>query len=382
MKSIIVVIAYNRPLSTKRLISTLTSAEYFYDDQIDLILSIDKSDSQSKIYSDNENLSWTHGRFQIIKHEERMGLRNHVLFCGDLSKEYDLSIFLEDDLTVSKSFYSYSRQAIEFYGDNQKIAGISLYRHYTNIPVLRPFEPLNNGFDTFLLQYAQSWGQCYNFRMWNSFRKFYDQFIKENQDLSKLDLPSNIKKWSNKSWLKYYMAYIHINSLFFVYPYVSLSTNHSEVGEHNTSINSDYMVPIQYKKDIYSFANFDQSIKYDMFFEYLNPKELIGDEFLEKKIEIDLYGYKEKFDADILFSTKKRDFLIIKELKLKYRPHELNLVYPESGYGIYIYDLHIQKRNIKKSNHSTIVKYDIKSRKISDIAIYFYREILNRLSRK
>ena len=50
-----------------------------------------------------------------------------MLQCGDISYEYGSVIVLEDDLFVSPFFYKYAVEAQEFYRDDNRIGGISLY---------------------------------------------------------------------------------------------------------------------------------------------------------------------------------------------------------------------------------------------------------------
>ena len=69
-----------------------------------------------------------------------------------------------------------------------------------------------------MMQFAQSWGQCWTKSMWKSFRKWYIQNsgpIEANDDI-----PANITSWSDKSWLKYYMKYlIETNRYFYIHKY-------------------------------------------------------------------------------------------------------------------------------------------------------------------
>ena len=51
---------------------------------------------------------------KIIKHSKNLGLRAHVITCGDLVNIYDNIIVLEDDLFVSPYFYKYANDALNF----------------------------------------------------------------------------------------------------------------------------------------------------------------------------------------------------------------------------------------------------------------------------
>ncbi|NMD70181.1 hypothetical protein HHO41_07745 [Bacillus sp. DNRA2] len=96
MKNIaIVVVAYNRVNSLSRLLTSLKRANYF-GLHTPLIISIDKSQNKDVAICAN-NFEWPFGEKHVIEHPNRLGLRNHVLFCGNLSRDYDAVVVLEDD---------------------------------------------------------------------------------------------------------------------------------------------------------------------------------------------------------------------------------------------------------------------------------------------
>ena len=149
MNIAIITVGYNRPDSMQQLLNTVVNADY-ENDKVDLIISI------------AENIKWSYGEKKIRAFSERQGLRNHIIQCGDMTEYYDAVVVLEDDLMVSKYYYTYVKQALAFYCDDCKIAGISLYKHQTHPGVYRPFEPVNNGYDVYMQQFAMSWGQCWS----------------------------------------------------------------------------------------------------------------------------------------------------------------------------------------------------------------------------
>lgn len=358
MKYVIVAIGYNRIKSLVRLVNSLLTCDY-YGEQVDLVISIDKSDAQDEIARSIKDIKWEHGKKEIVKRQERLGLRNHVLACGDIVIDYDAIIMLEDDLVVSPFFFTYVRQTVSFYKNDTKIAGISLYKHETHPGVYRPFIPDNNGYDAFLMQFAQSWGQCWTKDMWLEFRKWYN--LNQKKDLGCDDLlPRYISSWNHQSWLKYFMRFVVESNKFFVYPYVSLSTNSSESGEHNSSTSNDFQVPLLMGKCDYRLPEFDRAVRYDVYFERCNPQ--LSSQFnIDEDYIIDLYGKKRNYDgARFLFSTAILPYKIIKEIQLKYRPAELNLLFPEDGKGIYLYDLSVSEiRKDRKKDYS--VRYDVRA---------------------
>src|SRR5690625_1023767 len=160
MKLPIVVIAYNRDLTLKRLLNSLDQANYD-EDNVDLIISIDKTNNSS-VYQIAEKFEWRYGSKIIIKREENLGLRKHVLTCGDLVLKYDGLIMLEDDLVVSPAFYQFATEATLFYNNDSNIAGISLYTYrISEFSNLRTFIPMQDDSDIFYMKVPSSWGQLW-----------------------------------------------------------------------------------------------------------------------------------------------------------------------------------------------------------------------------
>ena len=361
----IVAVGYNRKISLARLLHSICLAET--DDQCDLIVSLDKSDVQDELVEVTKNCSWPEERKLILAHENRLKLKNHILSCGDLTEKYDAVIVLEDDVVVSKYFYNYVKEAIRKYSSDQRIAGISLYSHKTNVEVMRPFHPCESSSDVFLLQFPQSWGQCWTRDMWKAFRTWLQN---TNDSVFQSDwIPDNIKTWGNQSWLKYQVAYCIIENKYYVYPYVSLSTNYTEKGTHNDAQQSTmYQVALQRFSKSYNMFDFENLIRYDAFFEREDDQAFAKERiFSDKSICMDLYGYKKNFgDNDLLASSQNLDFEIVKELRLLSRPHEMNLIDGTEGSGIFLYDLKAPQKmkyenKKKKKNRYAVFEYDLKS---------------------
>ena len=373
MKYCIVAVGYNRAESMRRLIDSVLRADYGTE-TVDLIISIDKSDNQDEVIKKIGNVDWKHGKFMVNRQEERLGLRKHILKCGNLTESYDALIMFEDDIVVSPCFFNYVKQTVDHYKDDERIAGISLYKHETHPGVYRPFIPADNGYDVFLMQFAQSWGQCWTAGMWKSFKDWYAH--NENAILGRdSKLPSYIANWNNNSWLKYFMRYIVESNKYFVYPYTSLSTNASESGEHNTVSNNNFQVPLLFGNRQYRFPTFDQAVRYDVYFEREDILDQIFPRYEGVKI-LDLYGDKKDFSqADYLISTQTLTYRKRYSFQIKYRPHEINCMIPEKGYDAFVYDLkQTGKRTKKQSTNS--VRYDVRAlswKKLLRLGVHDFR---------
>ena len=328
MKPAIVVIAYNRPRSIARLLDSINKAAYDVAD-IPLIISIDHASSEQnrEVIEIANKFQWKYGEKRVVTHDQNLGLRKHVLSCGDLSEEFGSIIVLEDDLYVSPAFYRFSTQALSHYQEHQKIAGISLYSHRTNIPASLPFMPIHDGFDVFFFQFASSWGQTWTDKQWKSFRTWYDEGHSITADEA---LPTNVKSWPESSWLKYFIKYMVENDLYFVYPRIGYSTNCSDAGTH-AGETPNWQIPLAQDCQQQRFPTMDESIAiYDSYFELSNVSfNKIIPQLAEFEITIDLYGRREQNHIHteyVLTSQPCKN--PIKQYRFQLKPMELNALLP------------------------------------------------------
>ena len=163
----IVVVAYNRIESLKRILGSLLQAEYPAQGA-ELIISIDRGDN-ADVLDYARAFSWPFGEKQVIYQEKNLGLKAHILKCGGLTQAHDGIILLEDDLYVSPDFYRYALECYDFVADKPEIAGVALYNHRLSQLTEKVFEPLEDGFDNWYFRYACSWGQMWTKAQWAAF---------------------------------------------------------------------------------------------------------------------------------------------------------------------------------------------------------------------
>lgn len=378
----IVVITYNRINSLKRLLNSLDKAKY-NGNEITLIISIDNSGTR-EIANFANQFRWEYGEKIIIEHPKRLGLKNHVLSCGRLTKDYEAVVILEDDIYVSPYFYSYVIETIDKYGAEENIAGISLYTHLWNMFANRPFIPQDNGKDAYFMQCAQSWGQIWTRRMWT---QFYDWYLDNNHELlPDKEVPYNITSWPKSSWLKYYNYYIIKTNKYFVYPYIALSTNFTDSGTHNKEPMNSYQVPILWcEKEEYQLPEFNKSeLRYDIFFEIEGIGQSLGID--EKELCVDLYGNKSNISQKRYWlTTKLANYKIINSFALQMRPHELNILADLRGDEIFLYDTNttipINSSIKEKKNIMYRIKYDSRALTIKDIKYLYMYELQKKFKR-
>lgn len=337
-KPAIVVVGYNRPRCIARLLNSIEQAYYPIED-VTLVVSIDQSDLSDEVEMSAQSIPWTHGKKIYKRYKKRQGLKKHILKCGDLTETFGSVIILEDDLVVSPVFYSYALQALNRYADNDKIVGVGLYSHgwngYSNVSFL----PQNNGYDTYFGQFSITWGQCWEKTQWQKFRKWY--FDNQVLNINK-SLPANIECWGEKSWGKFFAYYIVENDLYYVIPYVSLSTNYSEIGEHNSIINNAHQVMIlDATNHLYQFPTFENGIKYDIFFERIldSSKKICG--ILCSDICFNLNGQHRDSGGKqyLLSSNNNLKYEKVFSFGLMLRPIEENVLQEVPGEGISLYRL-------------------------------------------
>lgn len=337
IKPAIVVVAYNREASLKRLLNSIGNA-YYETIDIPLIISIDYSSENENIVKTADAFEWKYGKKTVINHTKNIGLRKHILECGDYSAEYGAVIILEDDLVVAPDFYNFAKNAQEFYGGDQRIAGVSLYSHEWNGYVRRRFTPVKKSGDVYFGQFSITWGQCWTKQQWTCFKDWY----REHQQLKfQSNMPDNIWSWSVNSWGKYFVYYILDMNKYYVVPYRALSTCFSEPGIHIKNITLDNQVCLFYGTRKYEFVKFEEGSHYDIFFENTDLKQ-----YLQKytngnaDICINLYGKKketgERANYELTLLRKKGK--AVKTFGLQMRPWEMNVVYEIEGNDIFLYE--------------------------------------------
>lgn len=331
----IVVIGYKNAKSVKRLLDALSMAEY-EGEAVKLIISIDKSDHDD-VKKIADVFEWKFGDKHVINYPERLGLRDHVLCCGDYLNTYDLDalVVFEDDMMPARSFFQFTMAATEKYIENENIAGVSLYTNCINFNVMERFIPIKNDGDNFFIQTSQSRGQIWFKRQWNEFRGWYDlQTSFEESDF----LPRRVASWPETSWKKYHIKYCVVKNKYFAFPYTSFSTCFGEAGEHVKKQCNDLQVPLSNTRiNSFDLIDFDdKALKYDAFFENLNLYLYCDVE--KNDLLVDLYGDHMVTDKKYVLTKKKLPYRVIKSWGNKLVPQEMNIMYDISGDEILLYE--------------------------------------------
>lgn len=333
----IIVAAYNRVAALSRLLKALDRAHYPNDAR--LVISIDRGDNAGVVQTAH-SFPWRFGEKIIVEQEQHLGLRNHILRCGDLSEQYGAIILLEDDLYVSPEFYNFALHACTFFQDVPDVAGVALYSLHYNETAHLPFEPRPGDCSVFFMQLPCSWGQVWTASQWRAFRAWYNDARDHLVDPQDLGLPENIKGWPQSSWKKYFTMYMVDRNLFFCYPYVSLTTNFCDAGTHYRKATHQWQVPISYAtQERYRFCYPGQTLaRYDVFCESLAVAEML-DQLDRNELVVDLYGTKPRSCySRFVLTTRRLNYRVVRRYQLTMRPIEENVMHGIEGEGIFLYD--------------------------------------------
>lgn len=334
MEIALVVIAYNRLDSLQRLLQSMENACYD-DDNVNLIISIDKSDSDN-VECWAGKYQWFHGKYEVIIHQNRLGLRSHILECGCRVVDYDAIIVLEDDITVTPNFYRYAKQCVKFFSHDDRIAGISLYSFVKNFQSSLPFEPVKSEYDVFFMNIAQSWGQVWMKRQWLD---FYDWYTKDPSKIEYAPHLTCIWHWPESSWLKYHMKYCLEKNKYFVYPYFSLSTNNSEIGTHTASSETYNQGKLQaLPQQQFKLVTLDDApIKYDAFFEAKFLAKHLG--VADEDLCVDFHNEKHnRLGKRYWLTTSAQPYKVVRSFSLQLKPYEHNILQNRKGHQLFLYD--------------------------------------------
>ncbi len=340
MKIALVIVAYNRLESLQRLLLSVENA-YYDDEVVNLIVSVDKGDSDNVECWINK-YQWRYGKYEVITHQEKLGLRNHIIECGNRVVDYDAIIVLEDDITVTPNFYRYAKQCVEFYCDDDRIAGISLYSFVRNFQNSLPFEPVKSEYDVFFMNIAQSWGQVWMKKQWSD---FYNWYCKNSSEIEYEPHLTNIWRWPKSSWLKYHMRYCLEKNKYFVYPYFSLSTNNSEIGSHtmcSETYNQAKLLALPQKR--FKLVSLDGvSIKYDAFFEAKFLARHLGVE--DEDLCVDFFNEKQnRLGKRYWLTTSAYPYKVVRSFALQLKPYEHNIFQDRKGQQLFLYDTTISEK--------------------------------------
>jgi hypothetical protein len=148
---------------------------------------------------------------KVTRHDAALGLRENILYCGDLVERIGPAIILEDDLVAGPNFLTSAEALLDVAQARPDVAAASLYNfeasEFARAPVLvRP-----SGLAK--MQTASSWGQIWWPEKWRDFRRW---LAEDYAPQTAYNVPRAIVRWPERSWKKlfnFYLADTHQYSL-------------------------------------------------------------------------------------------------------------------------------------------------------------------------
>ncbi|WP_420645235.1 hypothetical protein [Candidatus Leptofilum sp.] len=333
MNPAIVVVAYNRPVALRRLLASL--ATLHEPDDAPLIISIDAGGNAFEaVLAVAKTFAWRFGEKRIVVQQRPLGLINHVFACGDLVDEFGSILLLEDDLVVSPMAYRYATDALTFYADDPRIAGISLNALWFHGITHEPFTPFLDDGDVFFMQVAWFQGQAYTQKQWSAFREWRETAV--TKILPTDPLHELFQSFPPTDWFPLKTKYLVETNRFYVFPRESLTTNFGDAGTHVHGT-SFFQVPLQTRRTSFRLQPLDESVAvYDSFQEMLpqNVKRLT-DQLAAYDFTVDLHGTRSlgNIPTELVLTTQAmRNPMMTFGLEL--RPLLANVIYNQPGSGI------------------------------------------------
>ena len=322
----IVITAYNRANALRNLLKSLEQIKC--DKNTALIISIDNRGT-AEVNRIANDFMWEYGEKEVIIHDEKLGLRNHFIWAGDQTNRFDNVIFLEDDLVVSPELMNFSNSAIEFYNDDESVAGICLYN-----PILCEFNGCKfyqnqDGYDIYFLQHPY-WGNIWSRKKWNDFKKWLPTY-KHNSNL----IPRAVSSWRETSFKKVYIQYLAEMEKYIVVPRISLVTNNGEAGLHNSDGLYQYQTVLMNGNIEYRYCKFNDSKSvYDVYMELIpSIIKLYNTDLENYNFEVDLKGNKHLYTKDYVLTTRPTSNSIL-EFSSLMKPEENGVIYKAVGTGM------------------------------------------------
>jgi len=328
----VVVVAYNRPASLARAFRSLAEASRHVEQCPALIVSIDAGGNQRGACLDvTRSFKWA-GEKQVIERGTHLGLRGHLLACGDLTQDCESILIIEDDNCLSPTALRFSATAVREYRDNPQIAGVSLYSFVFNEFASTPFVPVDDGFDTYFAQTAASWGQIWTRTQWSGFR----DWLAAADSKDRIAVPDVMRNWPiATSWKRAFNLYLAQTRRYFAFPRFSFSTNMGEPGTHLGRAYTHLTSPLSVRRDRMAFGSLElSSSRYDAFLE-IEPGALqaLVPWLRDFDFDVDLTGTKPlaALQKPYVLTARASPEVPVRSFGFNHFPAELNIILGESG---------------------------------------------------
>lgn len=286
----VVIPAFQRPGAFHALLGMVARAHYPAGQPVPLHISLEHG-HDPLVGTLAAEFPWPHGPKRVVVQPQRLGLRAHLLHCGDLTAEYGQVLILEDDLHVAPGYYRYAQAALAACAADPRVAGVGLYRYQLSEQHRLPFVPSCSPADDHYIQLPCSWGQVFSAAQWRAFRDW-----QQTQNEAQIDarVPAYIRAWGAQSWKRVFTAYLRAQDRYFLYPIAALCSHPGHAGTHADG-GSIMQVPLEMGLREWHFAGLDHAEGiYDAWLEP-HPDTLRRHcpDLAALDFSVDLYGQKE-----------------------------------------------------------------------------------------
>lgn len=245
----------------------------YFGDQLNIRINIEQ-DADYETLELVDHWSWEHGSVSITRRVIHAGLLPAIVESWYPHSNHSYGLILEDDVELSPLFYGWLKMNLlryryrirhpkvsylfihrlhrNRYGQDQnrsaQMFGISLYqpkvietrqegRAFFNPRTVFASNDITEYTTPYLSQIPCSWGAIYFPEHWREFHTYLNVRLSETLfGIDAVVVPdARSNRWP-KSWKKYFIELAYLRGYVMVYPnydnFVSLSTNHLEIGSH------------------------------------------------------------------------------------------------------------------------------------------------------
>ena len=323
----IVVMAYSRPASLRRLLHSVEHLHRGADAQLIVALDPGATD-QHDVERVIADVQWPADRFEVLRAPEPLGLVGNFLRCGALAEERGDLVLLEDDLELAVTALDWVRCALDQYRNDPLVAGVSLNSLWFNGFSHRRFEPMPDGSDAFLLRLPWYQGMVVTAQWWQLWMS----------DDSAADMHPVFDRFGTDEWYPAVARAVVASGRFFVYPRVSHAVNHGEPGVHFDQRTSWFQTPLERRwRSPHLVPAAESLARYDQFMEY-DPVVLSAEVAdVPSDVIIDLTGQRPLPGSGPVL-TIRSTASFERRWGTARRPLEANVIHDEPGDGIRLVD--------------------------------------------
>ncbi|CAH1784460.1 unnamed protein product [Owenia fusiformis] len=268
----VIVLTGSRGSSLQICLDSLNNATY-NGDQILLEIWIDrdkKNQLDQNVFEVADKFKFIHGKKELKVHPEHAGIHKQWIDTWTPPEDNkEIGLILEDDIDVSKYFYTWLKKAYAIYGTRSDVAGIGLStvmpdylastkikacndrKRHKNAEHCEVRAPLSQ--TIYMYRIATTWGFAPNPISWRKFQKFYHEEKKSTH--FKPNVPGIrhtqwYAKYGETMWSIWHVYHMYINKLYCIFPnlpkYQKFGNHRKEAGDHTTKWTHEYWAKSQY----------------------------------------------------------------------------------------------------------------------------------------